>query len=378
MKRTIFALAIVSAACVSCVNNRAAGNPSDETACTDSTAVVADTLPVPVADPSLNTAARILTGIELDSSDVWFSHTNSRAWKSHKAAFDRMWDRSSSNLAKADTLASREFQDIRSRCRTVFYPFSGPDFLFPNTFFPDADTYWMFGLEPVGKPVQPSAVNEKLLADYRVALRTILWSSFFITKDMQKDLSSEAVAGVVPVLQGLIVRSGKEIISIDYFTPDSLGVPVPDPAGKMVGIKYFKKGSGKVQTLYYMSTNIRNSGLLPGVKACFAALDPETTVSYVKSCSYCLHQNDFSDVRSAILGHSFAFLQDDTGIPYKKIPLDEWDVTLFGKYYHPVGCFGEWVNQPELKDAYEKHGIKPLGFRIGYGQGANQLLGRRK
>lgn len=377
MRHPFLVLMALAAIFASCANSGRQGG-AEETECADSVAVCADTLPIPVADPALNAAARLLTGMPLEASEEGYALTSTQAWKSHKAAFDKQWSRSEANLAKADTLASREFSDVRERCRTVFYPFSGPDFLFPDTFFPDADTYWLFGLEPVGKPVKPSSVNEKFLGAYRTALRNILWSSFFITKNMKDDLASEAAAGVVPLLQGLIVRSGKEIVSIDYFTPDSLGVPAPDPKGKMVGIKYFRTGSRKVQTLYYMSTNIRNQNLLPGVKACFAALDPETTVSYVKSCSYCLHQKDFSTVRDAMLNGSFAFLQDDTGIPYKQIPLDSWDVTLFGKYYHPVGCFDEYVNQPELKEAYEKANPRSLNFRIGYGQGANQLLGRRK
>jgi hypothetical protein len=32
----------------------------------------------------------------------------------------------------------------------MFYMFSGPDFLYAQTFFPNADTYILCGIEPIG------------------------------------------------------------------------------------------------------------------------------------------------------------------------------------------------------------------------------------
>jgi len=38
---------------------------------------------------------------------------------------------------------------------TMYYMFSGPDFLYAYTFFPNANTYILAGLEPVGQVIRP-------------------------------------------------------------------------------------------------------------------------------------------------------------------------------------------------------------------------------
>ena len=70
--------------------------------------------------------------------------------------------------------------------KTLFYPFSGPDFLIPNIFFPNVEKMVMFGLETPGIDIANSG-NEyatSLIPQMRVSLRDLFDKSYFITKNI--------------------------------------------------------------------------------------------------------------------------------------------------------------------------------------------------
>ncbi len=99
----------------------------------------------------------------------------------------------------------------------------------------------------------------------------------------------------------------------------------------------------------------------------------------LKATSYMTHMRRFSMIRQQILDHSSAVLQDDSGIPYRFFQTPEWRVQLYGEYNRPYGSF-RWMEQPNLRKAFESGGAKPLALRIGYGYSkiaSNLLLARR-
>src|SRR5882762_1624538 len=61
---------------------------------------------------------------------------------------------------------------------TVFYPFSGPDIGNALAFFPDADTYLLFGLEPPGVIPDLQAMDDEAISaglnELEASLSTIL------------------------------------------------------------------------------------------------------------------------------------------------------------------------------------------------------------
>src|SRR2546430_17309102 len=54
---------------------------------------------------------------------------------------------------------------------SMYYMFSGPDFLYANAFFPNASTYILAGLEPVGQVPDVSRMNPDRLNPNLGALR---------------------------------------------------------------------------------------------------------------------------------------------------------------------------------------------------------------
>jgi len=90
-----------------------------------------------------------------------------------------------------------------------------------------------------------------------------------------------------------------------------------------------------------------------------------------------MHVTYFSAIRDAVLEHSSAVLQDDSGIPLAFYNPEEWDVTLYGTFLKPISMFAKYV-QPELRAAYEQADPKPLNFRIGYARQSNLQIARKK
>ncbi len=341
-----------------------------------------------VADRRLNDAARFVAGLPVeDESSKLYALTQTGEWKSHARNMDQIWNSFQQTAPKAIAFSQAELADINERCRTLFYPFGGPDFLFSNTFFPDMDTYFLIGLERAGRPVEVKHPSNETYRLYQNAVSDILNLSFFRTKDMKVELSNDTIDGVLPIITLLMVRADRELVSIkpasltaegEIVTENEDGTPITRATGLME-IKYFRTGSNKLQTLYYLSTDLSDGGLPKNgnLKAAIARFDPKTTATFIKSASYLMHEKYFSTIRDAILGCSSAVMQDDSGIPLSYYDPEQWDVTLYGTFFKPIALFSEYP-QPELRDAYQAGDPKPLNFRIGYARQSNVQIARKK
>jgi len=101
----------------------------------------------------------------------------------------------------------------------LFYPFSGPDFLIPNTLFAQTKHIVMFGLELPGKDMSKYG-NEFALNSMPLmqkSLRDYFGKSYFITKNMMTDLKSDSLNGVTPLISTFLVKSNFKLISIKNF-----------------------------------------------------------------------------------------------------------------------------------------------------------------
>lgn len=340
-----------------------------------------------IGSSNLNDAARFVAGLPVSEKDSkLYGLTQTAEWKSHARNMDQIWNSFMQTNPKVTAFAQEELSDINEKCNNLFYPFGGPDFLFSNTFFPDIDTYFLIGLERAGSAVEVKHPSVQTYRLYQNAVSDILNLSFFRTKDMKKELSNDTIDGVIPIITLLMARADREIVSIEYKRLDDNGkfVSTKEDGGalgrtNLVEIKYFKRGSGRQQTLYYMSTDLSNGGFPrnKGLQAYINNFDKSKTVTFIKSASYLMHEKYFSNIREMILDHSSAIMQDDSGIPWTFFDEDKWDMTLYGTFLKPIKLFSE-CPQPELRDAYQVREAKPLNFRIGYARQSNLQIARLK
>ncbi len=202
-------------------------------------------------------------------------------------------------------------------------------------------------------------------------------NSYFITKKMYDQINKkQMVDGVLPLIVWGIAKAGYEIREIEHFNIDSLGRAVKVDAknanlekSKAFKIKVIKNDETKIIT--YLSADVSNDGLFksPGIKLFLQDRIPkEKTTSFIKSASYLLHYNFFSEIRNIVLSKSSIIIQDDTGVPYKFVNNSNWEKLLYGKYEKPIEDFSEKLFQGDLDSAYHdssKHkGL--LNFTIGY------------
>jgi len=329
-------------------------------------ATAAPALAADAASP--NDTARFLAGMPPAADSPLAALTKDGSWQQHARTFDSAFGR----VDKSQVARIRTWSDtnVTNPSPTLFYFFSGPDFLYANAFYPKAKTYVMAGLEPVGTVPDLTTMRGAIsgeLARLRHSLNTILSVSFFITKNMKSELRAGRVNGALPILYVFLVRSGYTIRDV---TPVSVAADGTlqtggDAAksGPAPGIKIVFAGSdGEARTLYYFSTNLADDGVKKSnfLKFC-ETLAPGDGL--IKSASYLLHSGGFNGVRDFLLVNTNAMIQDDSGIPLAYYAPQKWDLLPFGRYLGPIGIFpGRY--QQKYAELFKKS--RPIDFGIGY------------
>ena len=302
-----------------------------------------------------------------------------------------MWN----HFEKDSLVPMRAFQQQELRTvgdSRVFYPFSGPDTLIVTTFFPRSPVYVMVGLEPAGTLPTPRQLErtdlEKYLPKVRLTVASELGRSFFITRQMDRQFRGQVTNGLIEPILELLVRSNHTILGFRYIRLDDAGSPVertvdertPDKSrNKGVEIDFQTDSDGSVHKVFYLSVNLADQRLSDNMPFLSFLSMLKRSTTYLKATSYMTHKPTFSLIRDQILSISAVVLQDDSGIPYHFFQAPMWRVQLYGAYDRPYGSF-RWLQQQDLKKAYQTAGPKALDFRIGYGYGkvpSNLLLATR-
>jgi hypothetical protein len=324
--------------------------------------------------PTANDAARFLAGLPPSSNSPLVALTKDPAWVSHARYFDSAFaSEENANLLKVRQFSKEYLTDKQD---TMLYMFSGPDFLYATSFFPNASTYVLAGLEPVGAIPDLTRLSSWVLnAELRnleSSMRSLFNYSFFITQNMKTQLREGPVYGALPILYVFLARTGKTVHELnlvslneqgDLQTADVLAANHVTPRSAAPGVKIvFSDGTGPKQTLYYFSTNLADGSFeRSGFSAFLAKQGPAD--SLLKSASYLLHKPHFSGVRKFLLDHSVTIVQDDSGIPLAYLETRRWRLRAFGHYAGPISMFAGFY-QPRMSALFQ--GASPIEFGMGY------------
>lgn len=368
----------------------------------DPTPAAAPTAPVPAASANLPSAdtthasnfydafGRYLAGLParpgaplpdtLLNSARWqaFSRTIGAKWRSYdrtRVRPIRRWGR-------------HELDSAAQALPTIFYPFSGPDLLNVHTYFPQADTYVMVGLEPVGALPTPVVLAQpNLFKSVQSSLWSVLSFSFFRTLSMEKDFQSAELDGTLPVLLLFATRTGHRVIDAQLVHLSAEGTLEEAAArantSEVPGSRLLLEDStGRRQTVYYFSADLSDGKLAanPALLKFVGTLGPVAT--FVKSASYLMHKTYFSKVRKTVLNQSRLLLQDDSGVAYDFFDDGRWRIIHYGHYTKPIKLFAAHY-QHDLYTAYHDslNRPRPLPFGTGYNHRANEsnlMLALRK
>ena len=324
--------------------------------------------------PAYNDYALFIAGLSNPESTL-AAYEDKPAWVRHAKFIDHNWERfTRGRLAPMRQWAAKELSSATAA--TVFYPFSGPDFVNVFALFPHAKTYLLIALEPVGEMPDFAAGNEQnFFPCLQRSLYDLLQLDFFKTNQMRSCIGKGELKGTLPVLMFFLAREQARVLDVQYWVmkPDGTIIesqaacPGDRPAGiPGVRIVFTSPGSTEHQTLYYFQFNLRNDSLernQPFV-AFLKNFGPMT--SFTKAASYLMFKPYFSAIRQFILDQSLYVLQGDSGIPLRYFDPAEWDLRFYGTYAGPIALFSNCY-QADMANMYRKgQDIQPLPFGIGY------------
>jgi hypothetical protein len=319
--------------------------------------------------PTADDTARFLAGMMPSANSPLMALTRDPAWQRHAKFFDSAFGQ----------LDQRQMSKVRAWSETnvaapkptMFYMFSGPDFLYADVFYPKATTYVLSALEPPGSIPDltkvPRGSVAAALSNVEHSLGSILSFSFFITKKMKVDLHEGELNGAMPLLYVFLARSGKTIKNVSTVALDAKGSAyfANENSGPNAvhGVRIVFAGSDGIdRTLYYFSTDLSDSSVrVSGFLKFCATLAPGN--SLIKSASYLMHSASFSTVRDFLLANSATIIQDDSGIPLGYYSARKWRLFPFGRYAGPIAEFPSKYQQ-SYAELFQR--AQPLDFGIGY------------
>ncbi|MDH4451765.1 MAG: hypothetical protein QE570_01115 [Verrucomicrobiota bacterium] len=322
---------------------------------------------VPTSSSSINDIACLFAGMDGGGAA---NVRGSSAWAGHQQRMNRLWaTHLSLHREPLMSWAGAEIGDVQA-ANTLFYPFSGPDFLFASAICPGAETYVLCGLEPA-EPLPrlgdlSQAEIESGLNGLHNSVSTIMTSSYFITTEMKSDLVATRFRGVLPVILAFMARTGHWVDSVDTVRLDSAGnVTLAGSSGNTGLMIRCHSGVGRPKRVFYFRQDLSNGGGSGPLLSYVSRMG--RVPAFTKSASYLMHDGGFSSIRDFMLRHSSVIVQDPSGVPYREFARQGWDLWLYGNHRGTLSLFPNG-QQPDLTAAYSsgRHPVKPLGFGIGY------------
>jgi hypothetical protein len=313
--------------------------------------------------------------------------------------FDLAWKKKTHDLLQPlAEWSAKQLADVQAQkpYPTVFYPFSGPDFMTVQAIFPKATTYVLTALEPEGYLTDPRRLTSQQVIQsldvFQASLGEVMQFSFYRTLDMEKELVHGEFRGALPAILASMVRTGYRIRDVIPMRLTEQGLellagpdPVQDPNdAEVTGYRIKALAPDDLQRIVhveYWSANIRDNYWTnkPAFTNYLKGLAP--TVTYLKSASYLLHKEHFSQMRDLILSISQTIVQDDSGIPYAFLKKD-FDLSLYGVFTGTIPN-KEFAphQQQDLQKAYRQAdtvGTLPFGIGYKYLVGTSNLQIARK
>jgi hypothetical protein len=300
-----------------------------------------------------------------------------RSWKRWDAGFGQPL----ANWAKAELAMMSAESDGHA---TVFYPFSGPDFVTVHRLWPTAGRYVLVAGQNAGVLPDVARVKPKTLSAWLEALQREVarfsWNGYFRTSNLNDtEASDEGLRGVTAILLFFAVREGYSVLDVYpiRLAPSGLDIERLDPGRKRnwdsVRVVLREPVAGRQVLLDYLSLGLSDPQLasVVGAKTWIRAMSAHPTV--LKAASHLLQTGQFEVLATALLERAPLVVQDETGLAWTRLRR-AFQVQLFGRYTQPIGSF-EAHAQDELAKAYRQaRQVRALKIRFGYQKAAGSCV----
>lgn len=360
------------------------GNGKNETK--DTTKIVKDTLPKVVVkkepvkiafDQNLTNVARFIAGLEVKKDTQLINIQKKDYYKKHIKFVKETWSQVEKKHLKPVRKWVKDEKIVENKdTATLLYPFSGPDFLYGSTFYPNCRTYILAALEPQGTVPNFKAMKDKNIANYLLgiehSLKYLNKVGYFVTQHMGSDFSKLYLNGNLHMICYFLARTNHKLIDVSTVYLNEKGEPIVYTDKKQAGknikalrIQFTDEKQSVKKELYYYSLDVSDANMKRKPQF-FKFLDRyPKKFAYMKSASYILLNSTFKSLRDYILNNASKILQDDTGVPYKYFDNTKFDVKLYGVYTGVIKQL-KYAFQPDLKKAIDALPKKQLPFHISY------------
>ncbi len=304
--------------------------------------------PVSAAETTPQQAALFFAGLAApaaDSTHKTFQQRTSQAW----ANYDKQ---------VGQPLAAWSNREVAYWGRsTVFYPFSGPDFVTVARVFPGAERYVLVAIQKARQPAQLENMNAVQRAAFEKKLGGA-WEKFgklgyFRTLDLNDDQrEGSGGVGTTTILMAFAARLGYEVTAVTPlgFNPDKGEWEAAASENRSGSVRLSLLQDGRRVTLDYISLDLSDSAL--------KAAEPKTAwirqmaahPLLLKAASHLLQQPNFTVLRDALVATAPMVVQDETGLDYRDLR-KIGPVRLYGKFSQTHRLFTTTA-QPELAAAY--------------------------
>jgi hypothetical protein len=310
---------------------------------------------------SINGVARMFAGLD-GAASPYHQQQMDALWRTHEY----------SRGQQVRSWAVSQIGDLQGHS-ALFYPFSGPDYLFAHELFPRAETYILCGLEPAEPLPDLQSLSQGEIAagldTLRTSITSIMQAGYFVTVDMRRDLQSSRFRGVLPVLLAFLARTGATVDSVDIVRIDGTGNVVlsSTSGGSAPGLMIrYRSGFGGLKRLFYFRQDLSNSGTRPGGPFLTFVSKQGYPPALVKSASYLMHDGGFSTIRNYLVRSTSGLVQDPSGVPWSTLAGSGLALSLYGNYQSTLGIFSQ--QQPDLVAAYQSglYPVQPVSFGFGY------------
>lgn len=287
------------------------------------------------------------------------------------------WARYSQKIA--DPMSQWALAELPVASDTVFYPFSGPDFVTVHQLFPAAQRYVMMAMQNAERPLDLANLAPELI-EPSLSVLTSAWqhfgeNGFYVTEYLEKYLySTRAHIGASTFIVSFLALQGFEIervVPIQVAADGSLQELAPEtPRWRSVRIQASKQG--KPIVVDYLKIDLSNPGLqaAPQNLALIGTLTKNPVL--FKAASHLPQNVGFNMIANQVLAHSPLIVQDETGLSYSTL-IRAHQVALFGKFVTAHHAFPSYHH--DLAKAFaQRDDIKPLNFRFGYFKDGNYAL----
>ncbi len=321
--------------------------------------------------------------IAAEKSSLFSVNQSKQYYKDYTKALNKSWGIVTTKNLDEIKKWNNKYPLVKNDSLTLLYPFSGPDFLYANAFFPNAKDYILIGLEKIGYLPEFSKMTEVELSSYlnklHSSLRYANQAAYFMTKHMIEDFSSPYFNGATHLICLYLIKTKHKIISIKPVQINHFGVIEKKAAYKnnkeFVNGVSFKVANhkGKIKNVYYFSTDLSNNNLSKriGLTSFLSKMGKKNV--FIKSASYLLHNREFTILRDLIIKQSETIIQDDTGVPFAVLKSSGFSTKLFGNYSRTIKVFKNYF-QKDLSQSLENERIGFLPFKLGYNSWKGEMV----